>query len=207
MGVFGGGGTPYLFSLRVDGDGYRAGVHDGWLRLPFWMMCVALCLAQLSTLCWKRPIFQPERKSSTPNPEKHPPSLLLLQRPPAPSCLLPLAADQVLHVAGLWGRLGAASAPVLRRHLFSRGMRACWCWQGGAEGWRGSVERALSHGLLMEHLSAPVQSLFKQFLFLQQKNFLWLKPNPSEWQDFCLCQCCWESSGLPAAPPILSHLH
>lgn len=71
--VFGGGDAfIYLFLLQEGGDGYRAGVRDGWLRLPFWMMCAELCLVQLSTLCWKRPIFQPERKSSTPIPEKTP---------------------------------------------------------------------------------------------------------------------------------------
>ena len=87
----------------------------------------------------KEPFFFGPRESHllartpSPFPEKHP-SPPFCCRPPAPSCLLPLAADQVLHVAGLGQVGGRPPAPVLRRHLFSSGMRVCWCWQGGAEG-------------------------------------------------------------------------
>lgn len=89
----------------------------------------------------KEAFFQPKRKSSTSSdpapfqlPFPHPGC-----RTPAPSC----PASPGCSPTASCGSTGAGwrwtPAPVLRRHLFSSGIRVCWCWQGGAEGWRGSV--------------------------------------------------------------------
>lgn len=125
-------------------------MHDGGplAQVTLWMMCVERCLVQLSTLHSKSPFFQLERKSPTssdPAPpfqkkkKKNTPLPLLLQ---TPSSFLP--ASPGCNPSASCGSTGAgwrwAPAPVLRRHLFSSGMRVCWCWQGGAKGWRGSVD-------------------------------------------------------------------
>lgn len=88
----------------------------------------------------KEAFFQLKRKSSTssdPTPFQPPPPPQPGCRTPAPSC----PASPGCSPSASCGSTGAGWrwTPVLRRHLFSSGMRVCWCWQGGAHGWRGSV--------------------------------------------------------------------
>lgn len=127
------------------------GVQDGCplAQVTLWMMCMECCLVQLSTLHSKSPFFNPREShplARTPLPSKKTPSPPT--PPPPPS--LPRTPSSFLPASPGWtpsascGSTGAgwrwAPTPVLRRHLFCSGTRVCWCWQGGAEGWRGSAD-------------------------------------------------------------------
>lgn len=115
-------------------------------RITLWMVRVERCLVQLSTLHSKKPFFQPQRKSSTssdppiPFPKREEKNNTLFSPSAADPQLLPACFPWLLSNCFMWldwSRLEVAPAPVLRRHLFSSGTRVCWCWQGGAEEWRG----------------------------------------------------------------------
>ena len=107
------------------------------------MVCVERCLVQLSTLRSKGPFFnrresQAASSDPAPFPKKHSP-------PPAaetPSSFLPASPGRCPSASCGWTGAGWrwALAPDFRRHLFSTGTRVCWCWQGGAEGWKGSAD-------------------------------------------------------------------
>lgn len=149
-------------------------VQDGGplAQVTLWMMCMERCLVQLSTLHSKRSFFNPRESHPlawTPLLSKTTLLSPLCCRPPAPSC--PASPGRSPNAS--CGSTGAgwrwAPTPVLRRHLFSSGMRVCWCWQGGVEGfsrWWGGLPpgrgwnkrtRALSHALFWESLYAPVE--------------------------------------------------
>lgn len=131
------------------GVGGSGGVQDGCplAQVTLWMMCVERCLVQLSTLHSKRPFFNPRvshLRARTLLPPK-PPLQPLPHPTPRPACRAPAPSCSASPGPGPSPSCGVTGAgwrwtpgPVLRRHLFFSGTRACWCWQGGAEGWRGS---------------------------------------------------------------------
>lgn len=112
-------------------------------QVTVWMMCMECCLLQLSTLHSKSPFFNPKEShplARTPLPSRKTPLSPLCCGPPAPSCLLPPGSTPSASCGSTGAGWRWAPTPVLRRHLFSSGMRVCWCWQGGANGWRGSAD-------------------------------------------------------------------
>lgn len=132
---------------------------------------------QLSTLHSKRPFYNPREShplARTLLSSKKTPLYPLCCRPPAPSCPLPSGCTP----GASCGMTGAgwrwAPTPVLRRHLFSSGMRGLLVlagWSRGVEGlsgWRrrgglppgrggNKRRRALSHALFCEGRRAPVK--------------------------------------------------
>ena len=142
------GNALFLFFITSEGEGPESEVQDGCLlaQVTLWIMCVEHCLVQLSTLHSKRPFFNPSEShplTRTLLHSKPPPPLPLPPhdcRTPAPSC----PASPGCSPSASCGPTGAGwrwtPAPVLRRHLFSIGMRVCWCWLGGAEGPRVKLE-------------------------------------------------------------------
>lgn len=173
------GNALFLFFITREEEG-GSGVQDGCplAQVTIWMMCMERCLAQLSTLHSKNPFFKPREShplARTPLPSKKTPKPLLPPhccRPPAPSCLLPLAELQVLHVAVTgagwrwppplssedtcfpvgWGCVGVG-----RLEQRGGGVQR----MGGLEmplGRSGNKRtRALSHALFGERLYAPVE--------------------------------------------------
>lgn len=131
----------FIIRVREGGMGYKMVAH--WLKFPLDDVYGALPGAAEHTAL-KEAFFQAQRKSSrarTPLPsQKQSPAPPPLQ---TPSSFLCSASPGHCPSAscGFGRQVEGAPAPVLTGHLFSSGTDVCCCWQGGAENWRGAVDR------------------------------------------------------------------